>query len=115
MPTERRAVTLAANALNPNILTGSIYEFMSRPTRVVIAAATDQNDVGIGVNFGSRTMAQQANTLAPVETAANIGPDIPQQVIVDDIALPGERIVVSVQGGAAGSVSRVLAQFTEVG
>lgn len=115
MPTERRSVTLGANALNSNILTGSIYEFMSRPTRVIVAAATDQADVGIGVNFGSRTMCQQANTLAPVETAANVGPDVPQQVIVDDIALPGERIVISVQGGAGASVSRVLTQFTEVG
>ena len=39
MPTERRSVTLGANALNSNILTGSIYEVMSRPTRVIVAAA----------------------------------------------------------------------------
>tara|TARA_Y100000996_G_C22555379_1_gene655353 strand:- start:157 stop:504 length:348 start_codon:yes stop_codon:yes gene_type:complete len=115
MPTERRSITLAANTLNNNILSGSIYEFMSRPTRVIVATACDQADVGIGVNFGSRTMAQQATTVSPLEPAAGTGPDLPQQVLVDDIALPGERIVVSVQGGAAASVTRVLTQFTEVG
>lgn len=118
MPTERRSVVLAVNALNPNILQGSIYEFMSRPTRVIVASSGDQPDTGIGVNFGSRTMCQQANTLSPVEAGTNLGPEIPQQVIVDDIALPGERIVISLQdggAGGAGSTTRVLTQFTEVG
>lgn len=115
MPTERRSIALAANTLNNNILSGSIYEFMSRPTRVIVATASDNADVGVGVNFGSRTMAQQSTTISPLEPAAGTGPDLPQQVLVDDIALPGERIVVSVQGGAAASVTRVLTQFTEVG
>lgn len=114
MPTWRKAESLAINATNSNVLQGSIYEYMSRPTRVVIAAASDQTDVKLGVQFGSRTMALAADTEAPKEPAAGVGPNIPDQVVVDDLAMPGDRIVVSLQGGAAASVTRILAQFTEV-
>ncbi len=118
MPTQRFSTPVAglpAATANDNILAGSIYEFMSRPTRVVVAAVSDQVDAELGVNFGARTMCQAANTVIPVEPAANTGPDLPQQVVVDDIALPGERIVISVRAGAAASQIRVLSQFTEVG
>lgn len=118
MPSERISTTLAASAVNNNILQGSIYEFMSRPTRVVIAASagTTPNVANIGVNFGSRTMAQVANTEVPMEPGAGQGPRLPDDVIVDDIAMPGERIVISLQdqGAVGGTVTRTLVQFTEV-
>ena len=116
MPSQRFSdAALAATTANDNILAGSIYEFMSRPTRVIVAGVSDQTDAEIGVNFGARTMCQAANTTMPLEPGSGTGPDIPQQVIVDDIALPGERIVISVRAGAAVSAIRVLTQFTEVG
>jgi len=117
MPSQRFSAAFAAGATNDNILAGSIYEFMSRPTRVIVAAASDVVDSEIGVNFGARTMCQSANTTIPLEPGgvAGAGPDIPQQVVVDDIALPGERIVVSVRAVTASAGVRVLTQFTEVG
>ena len=115
MPTERRSIVLGAGATNNNILAGSIYEFMSRPTRVIVASSSTLPTTGVGVNFGSRTMSQVANTLSPVQVAANLGPVIPDDVIVDDIAMPGERIVIALQDGGAGSTTRVLVQLTEVG
>jgi len=114
MPSERRSVLLGAGATNNNIIAGSIYEFMSRPTRVIIAASSGLGTTGLGVNFGSRTMAQVGNTIVPLEPGAGQGPVIPDDVIVDDIAMPGERIVVSLQDGGAGTTTRVLVQFTEV-
>ena len=116
MPSQRFSdPSLLATTANANLLAGSIYEFMSRPTRVIVAGVRAQTDAEIVVNIGARTMCQAANTTITLEPGNGTGPDIPQQVIVDAIALPGERIVISVRAGAAASAIRVLTQFTEVG
>lgn len=121
MPVERRFVTLAAGATNANIIQGSIYEFMSRPTRVqilarsatAVAAGTGTN---IGVQFGSRTIALQSQTVCPGGPifTGNASPQMPEDMIVDDIAMPGERIVISLQDRGAGDTTQVQVIFTEV-
>lgn len=116
MPTTRDVRTaLAAGTTVQNILQGSIYEQMQRMTRVTIAAVSSVVDTQEGVQFGSRTMALQSEMSIPVEPAANVGPNIPDQVIVDDIALPLERIVISINVVTGPANVRTLVNFTEVG
>lgn len=111
MPTWRKTITLGAGASNASILQGSIYEFPSAPTRVVVAAAANVGTTAIGINFGSRTIAPQSDNVVPLEPAAGVGPNIPDQVIADDVAMPGERIVISLADAGAGSTNRVLVNF----
>lgn len=115
MPTIRKAVSLAIGETQANIFQGSIYETMQRPTRVQVAAAasTGDEDIGIGVQFGSRTMALSSETLVPIEPYAGGGPNVPDQTVVDDVALPGEKLVVSLAGGAGAATVRVMALLTE--
>lgn len=114
MPTERRSTDLGIGGQNPNIIQGSIYETMSRPTRVVVACVSNVGDTGLGVQFGSRTMCLPSQTVVPLEPGAGRGPIIADDVIVDDIALPGEKVVISLQGGIAVSTTRTLVNFTEL-
>lgn len=116
MPTFRKRTALAIAESNNNILSGSIYEFMSRPTRVIIAATASigDNDIQMGVNFGSRTMLQQADGDLGVEPGADQGPQIPENVVVDDIADAGERLQISLQGGAGASVVTTSVQLVEL-
>lgn len=106
----RDSVVLVANATNPNVLNGSQIEIngTGRAQRVVISASSSVATTGLGVQFGSRSIAQSANTLAPLETAAGLGPVVPDDVLVDDIVLPNERILISLVDGGAGSTTRVL-------
>lgn len=103
----RQSVALGIGASNNNVLAGSIYEFPTKPTRVVIAAVADQGDVRMGVSFGGRIIANQSETLAPLQPAAGQGPNIPDHVVIDEMAMPGERLVIALQGGAAASVTRI--------
>lgn len=112
MGTFRKSFSLAIAATNENILSGTDMEFPEVPTKVTIAAASDQTDVSMGVQFGTRVQAREVDTFAPKEPAAGVGPNVPDQVVLSEIALPRERIIISLKGGAAASVSRVLVSTT---
>lgn len=120
MPTERRFDPLAAGQTIPNIINGSIYETMTRRTRIIIAsrssdptaAATGTN---IGVQFGSRTMALLSQTVTPgTAVGLNASPQIPDDVVVDDVAMPGERIVISLQSRGGVNTNTTIVSFTEM-
>lgn len=116
MPTFRKRVALGIGEVNNNILAGSIYEFMSRPTRVVVAATASigDPDIDMGVNFGSRTMMQQSDGRLSIEKGADQGPEVPENVLVDDIADAGERLQISLNGGVAASVVTAMVQLQEL-
>lgn len=116
MPTARFRTALLAAEVNNNIMAGSVYEFMKRPTRVIVAATASigDPDIQMGVNFGSRTMMQQADGILSVERGADEGPQIPENVIVDDTADEGERLQISLTGGVAASIVVTTIQFQEL-
>lgn len=115
MPSFRQTVTLGALATNNNIMAGSIYEFPNQVTRVVISAVSALPTTTMGVNFGSRTIASAVDNVIPTQTAVNVGPVVPDDIVVDDVAMPGERLVISLTDGGAGAANRVFVQLTPVG
>ena len=116
MPTFRTRTALGIGEVNNNILAGSIYEFMARDTQVVVAATASigDPDINMGVNFGSRTMMAQADGQLSIERGADEGPQIPENVLVDDIADAGERLQISLTGGVAASIVVTQVQFREL-
>lgn len=124
MPTIRPLVSLTANETNSNVVQGSIYEYQSRPTRIIIAgrsadllaAATGTN---IGVQFGSRTMCLASETSLPGgplngTAGSSSSPQIPEDVVVDDVAMPGDRLVISLTDRGGASDVQLLVSLTEV-
>jgi len=92
VPTARFANTLLANAVVENVIAGSQFEFIGRPSRVQIYSAADLADtVNVEVFFGQELQATPAP--AP-RTADGTGPVVPDDLIVDDIAAPGDRLVI---------------------
>lgn len=110
MPTFRNTTTLAANQVVPNILAGSEFEFPSVPTRVQVAmTASAAGQVETDVQFGNIV---QGNALpVSVEEAAGRGPIIPDNLLADDVVMPGRRIVVRLRevAGLTPSVTTTVA------
>lgn len=105
MPTAKFTTVLGANEVNQNVMAGSQFEFMGRPTRIQIYAIADTGDVvDIEVFFG------QELQMAPAQLgtlAATTGPIVPDDLLVDDIAAPGDRITIRLTETAAVAATNV--------
>lgn len=113
MPTIPFSITVAAGATVANALAGSQFEFLARPSRVQIYLTQDPADLGEAeVFFGQEIEA----TAAPIRIAlgAGEGPIIPDDLLVDDIGAPGDRLVVRLTetGAALPAVIRGLVKIT---
>jgi hypothetical protein len=115
MPTFRQTTTLGANETNPNIMQGSQFEFPGRPTRVQVYSIAELGDeVDIEVFFGQELQLSRSALNAGI--AAAQGVRVPDDLIVDDIAAPGDRLVVALTetAGAAATIARTMVVLTPV-
>lgn len=98
---------LVVPGVTNNILAGSAFEFAPRDEKVAIAVTMP---LGIApgvilatVMFGSDVQAEDASV--PVEIGPlDSGPQIPQNIFVDDVAAAGDRLVVRINNTTAGNV-----------
>lgn len=115
MPTFRQTTTLGANETNNNIMAGSQFEFPGRVTRVQIYALAEAGDaVSAEVFFGQEL--QLATSPLNVGAAAGAGPIVPDDLIVDDVAAPGDRLVIGMTetAAAAGTIVRTMVVLTPI-
>jgi len=113
MPTARFSNTLAANEVVNNIMAGSQFEFVGRPSRIQIYSVADLADiVQLEAFFGQELQASPSNL---PQVTAGTGPTVPDSLLVDDIAAPGDRITVRLTetAGAAG-ITRSMIVITPV-
>jgi len=113
VPTARFANTLAANEVVENLIAGSQFEFLGRPSRVQVYSVADLTDlVSLEVFFGQELQATPA--LLP-QVVAGTGPTVPDDLIVDDVGAPGDRLVLRLTEtvGAAG-ITRTMIVITPV-
>ena len=104
MPTIRRAITVPAGGVNDNALAGSPFEFVGQAAQVEIAAVRETAPAGVGtieVTFGPQVQLEPGPLAT--EQAAGLGPLLPDNILVSDIAAPGDRLRVGLRetGGAA--------------
>jgi len=118
MPTLRFGApeaTVAIGGVIANLMTGSQFEFLGRPTRVQIYASQDPADLGtMEVFFGQEL--EMATSPIPFALNAGEGPIVPNDLLLDDFGAPGDRIVIRLTetGGVATAVVRALVVMTPV-
>lgn len=114
MPSVRFVNTLAANEVVPNIMAGSQFEFLGRPTRVQIYSLAEAGDaLDIEVFFGQEL--ELATSALNVGAAAGLGPIVPDDLILDDVGAPGDRLTIRlVETAAAVGIARTMVVLTPV-
>ena len=110
MPVVRdRRVALAAGAVVANIMTGSEFERIPAPARIRVAIATDQADNTADCSFGN--VIQGTAISIPLEPAAGVGPRLPEELLIDDMADQGDLILVRLRVGLVASIIRTLVRI----
>ena len=110
MPVVRdRRVALAAGAVVPNIMTGSEFERLPTPARIRVAMAADQVDVTADVSFGN--VIQGTAISVPLEPAVGVGPRLPEELLIDDMADQNDLILVRLRNGIAVAEVRTLVRI----
>lgn len=115
MPTIRNVTAVAAGGQNANVLTGSQFEFLGTPSRIQVYAISDTaGTIGVGeieIFFGQELQFSQS----PINEKA-AGPDIPDDLLIDDFGAAGDRLVVrlSETGGVNGVTINTLVKITPI-
>lgn len=99
MPTIVRQTTVAATSVNPNVLSGSAFEYAR--TRAILSMGLTQAATGNFAlfNVGADVVAEEFEP--PIAT---VYPIIPDDFYFQDVAEQGDRIVVAVRNSTAGGV-----------
>lgn len=110
MPAVRdRRVALAAAAVVANIMTGSEFERLPAPARIRVAVAASLDDATMDVSFGN--VIQGTAIAIPREPAAGVGPRLPEELIIDDMADQGDLILIRLRVGVAATTIRTLVRI----
>jgi len=110
MPVVRsRIVALAAGGVVANVLTGSEFERLPAPARIRVAIVSDQVDATADVTFGN--VIQGTAISVPLEPAAGVGPRLPEELLIDDMADTNDLLLVRLRNGIAVAEVRVLVRI----
>jgi len=115
MPTVRFANTLGANEVVANIMAGSQFEFLGRPTRVQVYSLAEAGDaMDMEIFFGQEL--ELATSALNVGAAAGLGPIVPDDLILDDVGAPGDRLTLRLveTAGVAASIARTMVVLTPI-
>jgi len=98
--------TVPAAGTTPNALAGSPFEFVGVDSKVAIALAEDRTggvagQVTANIHFGAELQLQSGAIMVEREDGA--GALIPNNVIVDDVARAGDRLVIELVNSAVGA------------
>lgn len=104
MPLIKNSVVIAAGATNNNILSGSAFEFVKEASQVAIGLLASVSGLLAGVSSGSDILLEDGS-LVDIVRVANQGPLFPDDYILQDIAMPMDRLRISVRNPTAGSIT----------
>lgn len=104
MPLIKNSVAIPAGATNNNVLSGSAFEFVREPSRVWVGLLASASGLLAGVSSGSDILLEDGSLVDIVRTA-NQGPIFPDDFILEDVAMPMERLRINVRNPTAGSIT----------
>jgi hypothetical protein len=100
----KNSVAIAAGATNPNILSGSAFEFIKEPSEVFVGLLASATGLLCGVSSGSDILLEDGS-LIDVVRIANQGPEYPTDFILTDVAMPMDRLRIAVRNPTGGSIT----------
>jgi hypothetical protein len=110
MPIIQKEVSIAANATNENVLSGSAFEFLRRQSIVSAGAVGSATGLHVTVQSGGDIVLEESP--AAIKTTF---PVIPDEMFYNDVGVQGDRLVVRVRNSTGGALTiRVLVQITEL-
>jgi hypothetical protein len=92
--------TLAAGATSGNVLAGEQIQYPERPSRVTFAAASSATGIVGTVKAGSRELMSESHV-----SPANRFPVQPDDVMVKDVAMPGQLLSMVFRNPTAGALT----------
>lgn len=99
MATMQGVTSIAAGGSNSNVLAGLVDEFIKRPSRVRFYVVGDAaGELRATIVSGSDVLMQES----PISRAARV-PLVPDDLTVEDIAMPGERLTLAARNTGAGA------------
>jgi len=100
MPIMTDVRSVAANSTVANVLSGKSNEFLSEDSQVQIGVAGSVVGLFYSVIIGNRNVVEDQEA-----SSINRMPQIPQDVVVDEVGLAGERLVVKLRNSTAGAIT----------
>jgi hypothetical protein len=110
MPVMQREVNVVTLTTNPNLLTGSVFEFARGNVLMMLGVTAAATGSFVTINSGADVVLEES---APV--VATRFPIIPDEMYYADVAAGGDRIIIAVRNPTGGDiVHRALVQITNV-
>jgi len=110
MPVIQREVTVATLTTDPNLLTGSVFEFARGNILVSMGVTAAAAGTFVTLNSGSDVVAEEF----PPAVLTRF-PIIPDEMYYSDVATFGDRLVISARNPTGGGViHRALVQITNL-
>lgn len=110
MPVIQKELSIAANAVNDNILSGSSFEFLRSNAVISIGLTGSAAGLVANIQSGSDIVLEES----PLEINAGY-PLIPDEMYYNDVGVAGDRLVIRVRNTTAGALTvRCIAQITNV-
>ncbi|HUT79460.1 MAG TPA: hypothetical protein VM285_17315 [Polyangia bacterium] len=106
--------TVGAGATVENIMAGSKFEFLQRPSAVRIFAAQDAGDLAqLDFTLGNVIIGEN---LALPKRVAGEGPSMSDDKLVAGVGMPSDRIQIRLRetGGAQPAITRVMVEISEL-
>ena len=100
----KNSVAIAAGASNNNVLSGSAFEFVREASQVSIGLLASATGLLCGVSSGSDVLLEEGSLVDIVRTA-NQGPIYPDDFILQDVAMPMDRLRISVRNPTGASIT----------
>ena len=110
MPVIQKETSVAAGASNPNLLTGSVFEFARGNILVSMGIMAAATGTFVTLNSGSDIVAEEFPPA--VDTRF---PIIPDEMYYTDVATQGDRLIIAVRNPTGGAViHRAIVQITNL-
>lgn len=109
MPVIQRETSVAAGAVNDNVLSGSAFEFLRQNSLVSMGVTAQATGTFVTIQSGSDVVAEEF----PPAVVAGAFPVIPDQMYYSDVGAAGDRLVIRIRNPTGGAViHRTLVQIT---
>lgn len=111
MPVIQREVSILANAVNDNLLTGSAFEFARQAQVMSCGVAQAATGLFCTITSGSDIIAEE---FAPAILTRF--PIIPDEMYYNDVMAPADRLVIRVRNSTGGAIiARTVVQIQPLG